>query len=193
MSASTTRSRKARARRFKPVKQGPDDIAFLQYTGGTTGVAKGATLLHRNLIANVLQSEVWLDPARTNRPDIDQFVTVVALPLYHIFALTVCGLLTIRTGGIGVLIPNPRDIAGTIKELQGLRDQHVPGRQHAVQRAAEPSGFREARLLEADRRERRRHGRAGSGGETLVRDAPARRSSKVTGCRKRRRASPAIR
>ncbi|MDE1171431.1 MAG: long-chain fatty acid--CoA ligase [Verrucomicrobium sp.] len=104
---------------FKPVQQGPDDIAFLQYTGGTTGVAKGATLLHRNLIANVLQSEVWLDPVRANRPDIGQFITVVALPLYHIFALTVCGLLTIRTGGLGLLIPNPRDIPGTIKALEG--------------------------------------------------------------------------
>ncbi|SAL79704.1 Long-chain-fatty-acid--CoA ligase [Caballeronia peredens] len=103
-----------------PVDQNPDDVAFLQYTGGTTGVAKGATLTHRNLVANVLQSEVWLNPARTRRPDIDQFVCVVALPLYHIFALTVCGLLTIRTGGVGMLIPNPRDIAGTIKELKGV-------------------------------------------------------------------------
>jgi long-chain acyl-CoA synthetase len=106
-------------RQFTPGKQKPDDIAFLQYTGGTTGVSKGATLLHRNLIANVLQSEVWLDPARVARPDIEQFVAVVALPLYHIFALTVCGLLTIRTGGLGVLIPNPRDIGGMIKELKG--------------------------------------------------------------------------
>jgi long-chain acyl-CoA synthetase len=105
---------------LKPVSQGPNDIAFLQYTGGTTGVAKGAMLLHRNLIANVLQSEVWLEPGRRNRPDIDQFITVVALPLYHIFALTVCGFLTIRTGGMGILIPNPRDIAGTIKELKGF-------------------------------------------------------------------------
>ncbi|MDP9158310.1 MAG: long-chain fatty acid--CoA ligase [Pseudomonadota bacterium] len=105
---------------LKPVSQGPDDIAFLQYTGGTTGVAKGAMLLHRNLIANVLQSEVWLEPGRRNRPDIDQFISVVALPLYHIFALTVCGFLTIRTGGMGILIPNPRDIPGTIKELKGF-------------------------------------------------------------------------
>lgn len=96
---------------LQSVAQTPDDIAFLQYTGGTTGVAKGATLTHRNVIANTLQSEVWLDPARKRRPDIDQFVCVVALPLYHIFALTVCGMLTIRTGGLGVLIPNPRDIA----------------------------------------------------------------------------------
>ncbi|SEJ70282.1 long-chain fatty acid--CoA ligase [Paraburkholderia diazotrophica] len=112
--------------RFTPVKQGPNDVAFLQYTGGTTGVAKGATLLHRNLVANVLQSHVWLEPARSKRPDIDQFVTVVALPLYHVFALTVCGLLTIRTGGLGVLIPNPRDIAGMIKSLQGYKITTIP-------------------------------------------------------------------
>ena len=111
---------------FKPVQQGPDDVAFLQYTGGTTGVAKGATLLHRNLIANVLQSEIWLNPVRTNRADIDQFVTVVALPLYHVFALTVCGLLTIRTGGLGVLIPNPRDIPGMIKALEGYPITTIP-------------------------------------------------------------------
>ncbi|MBN3803769.1 long-chain fatty acid--CoA ligase [Paraburkholderia sp. Ac-20336] len=111
---------------FKPVQQGPDDVAFLQYTGGTTGVAKGATLLNRNLIANVLQSEVWLNPVRANRTDIDQFITVVALPLYHVFALTVCGLLTIRTGGLGVLIPNPRDIPGTIKSLEGYAITTIP-------------------------------------------------------------------
>jgi len=111
---------------FRPVEQGPDDVAFLQYTGGTTGVAKGATLLHRNLIANVLQSEVWLNPARANRTDIGQFITVVALPLYHVFALTVCGLLTIRTGGLGVLIPNPRDIPGMIKALQGYAITTIP-------------------------------------------------------------------
>ncbi|TDN67688.1 long-chain fatty acid--CoA ligase [Paraburkholderia sp. BL10I2N1] len=111
---------------FKPVQQGPDDVAFLQYTGGTTGVAKGATLLHRNLVSNVLQSQAWLDPARANRSDIDQFVTVVALPLYHVFALTVCGLLTIRTGGLGVLIPNPRDISGMIKALRGYAITTIP-------------------------------------------------------------------
>ncbi|BDC39574.1 long-chain fatty acid--CoA ligase [Paraburkholderia terrae] len=112
--------------KFTPVKQNPDDVAFLQYTGGTTGVAKGATLLHRNLVANVLQSHVWVEPARKKRGDIDQFVTVVALPLYHVFALTVCGLLTIRTGGLGVLIPNPRDIAGMIKSLHGYKITTFP-------------------------------------------------------------------
>ncbi|HTH59578.1 MAG TPA: long-chain fatty acid--CoA ligase [Paraburkholderia sp.] len=103
---------------FHPVDQHLDDVAFLQYTGGTTGVAKGATLLHRNLIANVLQSQVWLDAVRVGRPDAGPCVTAAVLPLYHVFALTVCGLLSIRSGGLAVLIPNPRDIAGMIKELQ---------------------------------------------------------------------------
>ncbi len=111
---------------FKRVEQRPDDVAFLQYTGGTTGVSKGATLLHRNLIANVLQSEAWVDVLHTTRPEITQHVTVVALPLYHVFALTVCGLLTIRTGGLAVLIPNPRDIAGMIKDLKGYRITTFP-------------------------------------------------------------------
>ncbi|MFT0173558.1 long-chain fatty acid--CoA ligase [Paraburkholderia mimosarum] len=104
---------------FRRVEQTPDDVAFLQYTGGTTGVAKGATLLHRNLIANVLQSAAWTAPALAKLPSGAQAVTVAALPLYHVFALTVCGLLSIRTGGLAILIPNPRDIGGMIKELHG--------------------------------------------------------------------------
>ncbi|CAB3777702.1 long-chain fatty acid--CoA ligase [Pararobbsia alpina] len=112
---------------FKRPAIGPDDIAFLQYTGGTTGVAKGATLLHRNIVANVIQSDLWLQPARTKKPDIGQFICVIALPLYHVFALTAGGLLTIRTGGMGVLIPNPRDIPGLIKSLKGIRFTTFPG------------------------------------------------------------------
>jgi long-chain acyl-CoA synthetase len=111
---------------LKPVKQGPEDIAFLQYTGGTTGVAKGATLTHRNIVANVLQSAAWNEPARTLHPDLTSFITVVALPLYHVFALTVCGFLTMRTGGTGILIPNPRDIGGMIKDLQGYQIWTIP-------------------------------------------------------------------
>ncbi len=103
---------------FTQPEQGPDDVAFLQYTGGTTGVAKGATLLHRNIVANVLQSEAWHAPAYAKAPGLSQYVTVAALPLYHVFALTVCGFLTMRTGGTGLLIPNPRDIGGMIKELK---------------------------------------------------------------------------
>lgn len=112
--------------RFEPAKLTRDDIAFLQYTGGTTGVAKGATLTHGNIVANVLQSAAWHEPAHTKRADIDQIVNVVALPLYHIYALTVCCMLTIRTGGLGVLIPNPRDIAGMIKQLEGFAINTFP-------------------------------------------------------------------
>jgi len=95
----------------------PDDVAFLQYTGGTTGVSKGATLLHRNVIANVLQNEAWLQPALNKGKPVEQMVIVTALPLYHIFALTVCCLLGMRIGGMCLLIPNPRDIPSFVKEL----------------------------------------------------------------------------
>lgn len=111
---------------LKPVSTGPDDIAFLQYTGGTTGVSKGATLLHRNIVANVLQSEAWMQPALAKGAHIDQVVTITALPLYHIFALTVCCLLGMRSGGLSILIPNPRDIPGFIKELQKYKFHMFP-------------------------------------------------------------------
>jgi long-chain acyl-CoA synthetase len=94
-----------------------DDVAVLQYTGGTTGVSKGAVLLHRNVIANVLQSEAWNAPAMSRVPAGVQATSVCALPLYHIFAFTVGMMLTLRTGGKLVLIPNPRDIAAVLKEL----------------------------------------------------------------------------
>ena len=108
------------AGRGLPLKKpaiGPDDVAFLQYTGGTTGVSKGATLTNRNVVANVLQNEAWLQPAfdKGGRPE--RFTIVTALPLYHIFALTVCALLGMRVGGRCLLIVNPRDIPAVIKEL----------------------------------------------------------------------------
>ena len=96
---------------------GPDDVAVLQYTGGTTGVSKGAVLLHRNVIANVLQSEAWNEPAMAQVPAGEQPTSVCALPLYHIFAFTVGMMLNMRTGGKLILIPNPRDLAGVLKEL----------------------------------------------------------------------------
>ncbi|GJG97403.1 long-chain fatty acid--CoA ligase [Cupriavidus pauculus] len=116
----------ARGMGLKPVSTGPDDIAFLQYTGGTTGVSKGATLLHRNIVANVLQSEAWMQPALAKGAHIDQVITITALPLYHIFALTVCCLLGMRSGGLSILIPNPRDIPGFIKELQKYKFHMFP-------------------------------------------------------------------
>jgi len=97
----------------KPFMSG-DDIAFLQYTGGTTGVAKGAVLTHRNMIANVMQAKGAYIPMLTEGREL----VVTALPLYHIFALTVNCLLFIEIGGRNLLITNPRDIPGFIKELQ---------------------------------------------------------------------------
>ncbi len=99
---------------LKPVDVGHDDIAFLQYTGGTTGVSKGAMLLHRNVLANLEQSAAWLTPfMQEGQPQ----VMITALPLYHIFALTANCLVMMRLGGCNVLITNPRDIPGFVKEL----------------------------------------------------------------------------
>ncbi|ATD67613.1 long-chain-fatty-acid--CoA ligase [Luteimonas chenhongjianii] len=97
-----------------PVTITLDDIAFLQYTGGTTGVAKGAMLTHRNLVANMLQASEWIGPRA--RPGQETIVT--ALPLYHIFALTANGLVFMRLGAKNILITNPRDMPGFVKELK---------------------------------------------------------------------------
>lgn len=111
---------------FNKPKLSPGDVAFLQYTGGTTGVSKGATLLHRNIVANVLQNDAWLQPALASPPHVDQLMVVCALPLYHIFALTACYLLAVRAGGCNLLIPNPRDIAGFVKELAKYQVNSFP-------------------------------------------------------------------
>ena len=95
----------------------PDHVALLQYTGGTTGVSKGAVLLHRNIIANVLQSEAWNAPVMDTVPEGQQPTSICALPLYHIFAFTVNMMLSMRTGGKTILIPNPRDLPAVLKEL----------------------------------------------------------------------------
>nr|WP_315246789.1 long-chain-fatty-acid--CoA ligase [uncultured Albidiferax sp.] len=118
----------ARGRRgvFTPVPVQPDDIAVLQYTGGTTGVSKGAVLLHRNVIANVLQSEAWNQPVMDKVPQGEQPTSVCALPLYHIFAFTVGMMLSMRTGGKLILIPNPRDLKAVLKELSKHRIHSLP-------------------------------------------------------------------
>ncbi len=105
---------------------GHEDIAFLQYTGGTTGLSKGAMLSHRNVIANLLQNEAWLQPALDKEPRVDALTFVCALPLYHIFALTVCCLMGTRLGGLNILIPNPRDIPGLVKELGKYKFNMLP-------------------------------------------------------------------
>lgn len=98
-----------------PVEIGPDDVAFLQYTGGTTGVSRGAVLTHANVAANVLQAEAWLRPSLAG--DV-RHVMHTALPLHHIFALTVCCLFMMRLGAMQVLIANPRDLGGFIDALK---------------------------------------------------------------------------
>jgi long-chain acyl-CoA synthetase len=111
---------------FAQPEVGPDDVAFLQYTGGTTGVSKGAVLLHRNLVANMLQVEAWHVPIVALPPPIEHLIIVTALPLYHIFALTACFLFGMRSGGLCVLITNPRDISGLIKEMSKYRVTMFP-------------------------------------------------------------------
>ncbi|HEX2544224.1 MAG TPA: long-chain-fatty-acid--CoA ligase [Ramlibacter sp.] len=103
-----------------------DDVAVLQYTGGTTGVSKGAVLLHRNVIANVLQSEAWNQPMMGKVPNNEQPTGVCALPLYHIFAFTVGMMLSMRTGAKLILIPNPRDLPAVIKELSKQKFHTFP-------------------------------------------------------------------
>ena len=104
-----------------------DSIAFLQYTGGTTGVSKGAVLLHRNILANLEQVDLWLEPALRRR-QIEQLVFLCALPLYHIFALTSCAMVGLREGGLNILVPNPKDIKGFIKLLGQHPEIHIfPG------------------------------------------------------------------
>ncbi len=108
---------KGRQQAFRKPELSADDIAVLQYTGGTTGVSKGAVLLHSNVIANVLQSEAWNAPVMKRIPAGEQPTSVCALPLYHIFAFTVNMMLGLRMGGKTILIPNPRDLPAVLKEL----------------------------------------------------------------------------
>lgn len=109
---------------WNPPAINQNDIAFLQYTGGTTGVSKGAILLHRNVMANVCQIEAWLEPGLRGK-QIDQMVFICALPLYHVFALTACCMFGLRSGGLNILVTNPKDIPGFINLLRGLKKFHI--------------------------------------------------------------------
>ncbi|TKR33256.1 long-chain fatty acid--CoA ligase [Luteimonas gilva] len=101
----------------------PGDIAFLQYTGGTTGVAKGAVLTHRNLVANMQQASAWIG---TNM-EMGKEIIITAIPLYHIFALTANGLVFMKFGGMNYLITNPRDMPGFVKELSKVKFSAITG------------------------------------------------------------------
>lgn len=110
---------------LKHVTVAPDDIAALQYTGGTTGVSKGAVLLHRNLVANILQCRAWYAPILSKQSE--QMGVVCALPLYHIYAFSLIMLFGMTIGGKMILIPNPRDVGATLKTLRGKRVHIFPG------------------------------------------------------------------
>jgi long-chain acyl-CoA synthetase len=162
-------------RHLEKVSVGPDDIAFLQYTGGTTGVSKGAILLHRNLVANMLQLEAWVDAALkdTSRgPLPEQFVYICALPLYHVFALTVNCLFGMRIGALNVLIPNPRDMAGFVKELSKYKFNVLPGVNTLFNGLAENEEFRKLDFSNL---------RIANGGGTAVQKAVADKWLKITG------------
>jgi long-chain acyl-CoA synthetase len=108
-----TALKKGAVHQLSPVSLNQNDIAFLQYTGGTTGVAKGAVLTHRNMIANLMQSSAWLEGSLVKGEEI----VITALPLYHIFSLTANCMIFIKLGGKNILITNPRDMSGFVKEL----------------------------------------------------------------------------
>jgi len=150
-----------------------DDVAFLQYTGGTTGVSKGATLLHRNILANVLQNDAWMQPALKKPPHIEQLFIVCALPLYHVFALTACYLLGIRAGGVNLLIPNPRDMAGFVKELMKYQINFFPAVNTLYNGLLHTPGFDKIDFSKL---------KVSNGGGMATQKAVAEKWLKVTGC-----------
>jgi len=158
------------------VQVGHDDVAFLQYTGGTTGVSKGATLTHRNVIANLLQSEVWMQPALNNPAKgaaPDQLIWVCALPLYHIFALTACCLVGMRLGGMNILVPNPRDLPAVIKQIKPYPVHLFPAVNTLFNALAHNADFRKLDFSAL---------RISLGGGTAVQEAVAKVWLEVTGC-----------
>jgi long-chain acyl-CoA synthetase len=150
----------------------PDDLAFLQYTGGTTGVSKGAMLLHRNVAANIAQTEAWFKPM-LDRVAGSQMTVVCALPMYHIFALTICYLMGARLGMMNLLIPNPRDIPGLIRALSGHRINMFPAVNTLFNALANEPSF--ARLDFSGLV-------VSNGGGMAVQEATANLWKRVTGC-----------
>jgi long-chain acyl-CoA synthetase len=162
-----------RGMKLNKPKLGPDDVAFLQYTGGTTGVSKGATLLHRNILANVLQNDAWMQPALKKPPHVEQLFIVCALPLYHVFALTACYLLAIRAGGVNLLIPNPRDMAGFVKELMKYQINFFPAVNTLYNGLLHTPGFDKIDFSKL---------KVSNGGGMATQKAVAEKWLKVTGC-----------
>jgi len=157
---------------FKHVDIGPEDVAFLQYTGGTTGVSKGATLLHRNVVANIIQSEAWFK-SRTAQLGDKPLTIVCALPLYHIFALTACYMVGARLGMMCILIPNPRDLPTFIKTLQGYTVNLFPAVNTLFNALANHPDFAKLDFSELV---------ISNGGGMAVQKATAEKWLQVTGC-----------
>jgi long-chain acyl-CoA synthetase len=151
----------------------PEDPAVLQYTGGTTGVSKGATLLHRTIIANLLASEAWLQPGLKRRPVRGQLTFVCALPLYHVYAFISCSLLGMRVGGLNVLIPNARDIGATVRELAKFRFHVLPAVNTLFNALLNHPGFGRLDFSEL---------LISNGGSMPVQESVAKRWLQVTGC-----------
>ena len=157
---------------LRPVQVGSDDPAFLQYTGGTTGLSKGATLLHRNIVANILQSEAWFAPMLHRLGD-KPLTIVCALPLYHIFALTACYMLGARMGHMNLLIPNPRDIPGFIATLRNYRVHMFPAVNTLFNALANDPAFAKLDFSELV---------ISNGGGMAVQQATAEKWARLTGC-----------
>ena len=152
---------------------GPDDVAVLQYTGGTTGVSKGATLLHRTLVSNLLASEAWMQPGLKRKTISGQLTIVCALPLYHVFAFVTCGLLGMRTGALNILIPNPRALPGTITELAKYKINVFPAVNTLFNGLANNPDFAKLDFSELV---------ISNGGGTAVQEAVAKKWLAITGC-----------
>ena len=155
---------------LQPVALGHDDIAFLQYTGGTTGVAKGAMLTHANMVANMLQAAAWIG---TDLVTPGEEVIITALPLYHIFSLTANGLVFMRLGGLNWLITNPRDMPGFVKELRKSGFTALTGVNTLFNGLLNTPGFAELDFSKLH---------LTLGGGMAVQRAVAERWKKITGC-----------
>jgi long-chain acyl-CoA synthetase len=156
-----------------PVDLKPNDLAVLQYTGGTTGVSKGAMLLHRTIIASLLSSEAWMKPGLARKQVTGQLMIVCALPLYHVFAFITCGLLGLRTGACNVLVANPRDLPQTIKTLKPHRLHIFPGINTLFNGLLNQPKFATLDFSELV---------ISNGGGTAVQEPVARRWLQATGC-----------
>jgi len=153
---------------LKHVDVGHEDVAFLQYTGGTTGVSKGAMLTHRNMIANVLQSLAWMGPWISD----GEQIVITALPLYHIFALTANCLVFMTVGAQNVLITNPRDFPGFVKELKKYPFTYISGVNTLFNALLHTPGFETVDFS---------HLKVALGGGMAVQGAVAERWKQVTG------------